>query len=81
MWDGVRGSARIAGASPPADFPRTFMALSDRAQGDLAKLLGSKSRAREILNGKRELTVDQIRLPRHRWGVPADCLIGDLQAA
>jgi HTH-type transcriptional regulator/antitoxin HigA len=68
-------------AGPPAAFLRAFMALSGRAQGDLAKLLGSKSRASEILNGKRDLNVDQIRLLRHRWGVPADCLIGDLQAA
>ena len=65
----------------PAAFLRDFMALSGRTQGDLAALLGSKSRASEILNGKRELTVEQIRLLRHRWGVPADCLIGDLQVA
>jgi HTH-type transcriptional regulator/antitoxin HigA len=65
----------------PAEFLRDFMAMSGRAQGDLAALLGSRSRASEILNGKRDFTVDQIRLLRHRWGIPADCLIGDLQVA
>ena len=63
----------------PAEFLRDFMATSGRSQGDLAALLGSKSRASEILNGKRDFTVDQIRLLRRRWGIPADCLIGDLQ--
>lgn len=65
----------------PGEFLRAYMALSDRTQGELATLLGSKSRASEILNGRRDFTVDQIRLLRHRWGVPADCLIGDFQAA
>ena len=65
----------------PAEFLRGFMAMSGRTQGDLAALLGSKSRASEILNGKRDFTVEQIRLLRHRWGIPADCLIGDLQVA
>ena len=68
-------------AGRPADFLRDYMALSGRNQAELATLLGSKSRASEILNGKRDLTVDQIRLLHHRWGVPADCLIGALQNA
>jgi HTH-type transcriptional regulator/antitoxin HigA len=43
---------------------------------DIAEILGSKSRASEVLNRKRPLTVDMIRALHHALGVPAESLIG-----
>jgi HTH-type transcriptional regulator/antitoxin HigA len=65
----------------PADFLRGYLSLTGRTQADVAALLGSKSRASEILNGKRECTLDQIRRLRHAWGIPADCMIGEDEIA
>jgi HTH-type transcriptional regulator / antitoxin HigA len=45
-------------------------------QKDLADILGSKSRASEVLNRKRDLNVDMIRLIHERLQIPADILIG-----
>lgn len=44
-------------------------------QSDLAKLLGSRSRASEILNRRRELTLPQIRTLCREWRIPASALI------
>jgi HTH-type transcriptional regulator/antitoxin HigA len=44
-------------------------------QRDLAEVLGSHSRASEILNRKRGLSVEHIRAIRRAWGIPADALI------
>ena len=51
------------------------MDLTDRTQADLAKLLGSRSRASEILNRKRALTVEMIHKLQSEWGIPAELLI------
>lgn len=42
---------------------------------DLEKILGSKSRVSEILNGQRSLTLDMIRRLHAAWGIPAESLI------
>jgi hypothetical protein len=39
------------------------------------------SRASEILNGKRDLTLDQIRLLAKRWRIPPELLVGELEEA
>lgn len=46
-------------------------------QKDLADILGSKSRASEILSRKRELTVDMIRLIHDGLKIPVEVLIGE----
>jgi len=51
------------------------MTLSDYRQSDLAKLIGSRSRASEILNRKRPLTLDVIWKLNREWGIPAESLI------
>ncbi|MGF9563946.1 helix-turn-helix domain-containing protein [Neorhizobium sp. JUb45] len=58
----------------PVEFLLGFMALTGRSQKDLAELLGSRSRASEILNRKRALTVEMIHKLSTEWGLPADCL-------
>lgn len=44
-------------------------------QSDLAEVLGSKSRASEILNRKRPLTLDMIHKLATDWNIPAEVLI------
>jgi HTH-type transcriptional regulator / antitoxin HigA len=44
-------------------------------QSDLVKVVGLKSRASEILNKKRKLTLDMIRQLHQALGIPTDVLI------
>lgn len=62
----------------PADPIDTIKAvLDDRGltQADLAALLGSRSRASEILNRKRPLTLEMIQRLAAEWHIPAEALI------
>jgi HTH-type transcriptional regulator / antitoxin HigA len=44
-------------------------------QSELAELLGSRSRASEILSRRRALTVDMIHKLSEAWKIPADLLV------
>ena len=66
--------------APAVDVLRHFMEQGGRTQADLGRLLGSRSRASEILHGKRSLTLDHIRVLAREWKIPAGALI-DLEAA
>jgi HTH-type transcriptional regulator/antitoxin HigA len=44
-------------------------------QSDLAVLIGSKSRASEIMNGKRQLTMEQAWSLYKNWHIPAEALL------
>ena len=44
-------------------------------QNDLARVVGLKSRASEILNRKRKLSLDMIRQIHQSLGIPTDVLI------
>jgi HTH-type transcriptional regulator/antitoxin HigA len=44
-------------------------------QAELAELLGSRSRASEILSRRRPLTVDMIHKVSKTWKIPADLLV------
>lgn len=46
-----------------------------KTQSDLARVLGSRSRASEVLSGKRELTMAQVRTIRANFGISADVLV------
>jgi HTH-type transcriptional regulator/antitoxin HigA len=46
-----------------------------RGYADLAKVLGSRSRASEVLNRKRHLTLEMAWTLNKKWGIPADSLI------
>lgn len=65
----------------PLEVLKFMMEQNDRTQADLGRLLNSRSRASEILNGKRELSLDHIRLLAREWHIPAGALIGELEAA
>jgi HTH-type transcriptional regulator/antitoxin HigA len=57
------------------------MALRGYRQVDLGVLLGSKSRASEIMHGKRWPSLAQARKLHEAWGVPAVCLLGAVESA
>lgn len=59
----------------PVEAIRYRMELGGLQSKDLAQLLGSKSRASEILNRKRPLTLDMVAKLNREWGIPADVLI------
>ncbi|MEO8685637.1 MAG: helix-turn-helix domain-containing protein [Devosia sp.] len=44
-------------------------------QADLAQMLGSRSRASEVLNRRRALTVEMIHKLESEWGIPASLLV------
>lgn len=59
----------------PVEIILAHMDVTGRTQADLAKLLGSRSRASEILNRKRALTLEMIHRLHGEWGISADILI------
>ncbi len=65
----------------PIDFPDPIEAIKFRmeqlgySQSDLANVVGLKSRASEILNKKRKLTLDMIRNLHDILHIPTDVLI------
>ncbi|WP_238537065.1 helix-turn-helix domain-containing protein [Caulobacter sp. AP07] len=68
-------------AASPVEAIRFAMERQGLNQSDLATLLASRSRASEILNGRRELTLPQIRLLSKAWRIPAQALIGEQEVA
>ncbi|MCC5933800.1 MAG: helix-turn-helix domain-containing protein [Balneolales bacterium] len=62
-------------APKPAEAIKFRMDQLGMQQTDLAKLLGSKSRASEILSGKRSLSLRQIQILSKKLGIPAEILI------
>lgn len=65
----------------PIDAPDPIEAIKFRmeqlglSQRDLAGLIGSKSRASEILSGKRTLSLKLIRLLNRKLSIPAEVLL------
>lgn len=59
----------------PVEVIATHMEMTGRTRRDLVALLGSPSRASEILNRKRPLTMEMVRRFHAEWGIPAAALI------
>ncbi len=57
------------------DALRERMDTRGLTQKDLAQVLGSKSRASEVMNRRRHLTLEQAWKLHREWGIPADALI------
>ena len=68
-------------AADPVEAIRFAMERMGLGQPDLAELFGSRSRASEVLNRRRELSIPQIRKLSKEWRIPAQALIGELEAA
>ncbi len=63
------------GATDPVEAIQAHIDLTGRARSDLGELFGSRSRASEILNRRRPLTVAMIHKLATQWGMPADVLV------
>ena len=72
---------KYEGAQFPIDFADPVEAIKFRMeqmgynQSDLAKIVGLKSRASEILNKRRKLSIDMIRLLHDKLKIPTEVLI------
>lgn len=62
-------------APDPVEAIRYRMEIGGFQAKDLAEILGSKSRASEVLNRKRAITLDMARKINAAWGIPAEVLI------
>ena len=62
-------------AVTPVEALRFAMEQRGYSQKDLAVLMRSRSRASEIMAGRRPLTLNQIRVISKNWRVPAAVLI------
>lgn len=67
----------IATASP-VEVVKSVMVANNYSRADLVAVIGSKARAADLLNGKREINLDQIRKLSKAWNIPAGSLIGEV---
>jgi len=51
---------------------KALVEASGHTQSDLARLIGSRSRASEYLSGKRAVPLGDRRLLMSQWGISAD---------
>lgn len=63
-------------APDPVEAVRFRMEQLGLTQRDLAVMVGSKSRASEILSGKRTMSLRVIRILNQSLGIPAEVLLG-----
>lgn len=61
----------------PVDVLKSVMAANNYTRADLIEIVGSKSRAADLLNGRREINLDQIRKISRAWAIPAGALVGE----
>jgi HTH-type transcriptional regulator / antitoxin HigA len=61
--------------SDPIDLLNYAIEELGHSQAELAELLGSRSRASELLNRRRPLTVEMIHRINEAWKIPADLLV------
>ncbi len=64
----------------PVDVLKSVMAANNYSRADLIEIVGSKSRAADLLNGRREINLEQIRKISKAWGIPPGALVGVLPA-
>ncbi len=63
------------GFPDPVEAIKFRMEQMGKTQTDLAQIVGQKSRASEILNRKRKLSLDMIRQLHQQWNIPTDVLV------
>ncbi|MDB5618342.1 helix-turn-helix domain-containing protein [Tardiphaga sp.] len=71
----------IIDAADPIDLLNYAIDELGHTQAELADLLGSRSRASELLNRKRSLTVEMIHKISEAWKIPADLLVRPIRTA
>jgi HTH-type transcriptional regulator / antitoxin HigA len=65
----------------PVDVLHFAIETMGRSQADLARIIGSRPRASEILSRKRPLTLDMIRAISAEWKLPIETLTGAYELA
>ena len=65
----------------PTEVIKDKMEQRNMRNKDFAEIVGSKSKASEILNKKRALTLAMIRIIHNTLGIPAEVLIGEYDLA
>jgi HTH-type transcriptional regulator / antitoxin HigA len=68
-------------ASSPLEILRYAVTEMGRSQSELAEILGSRSRASELLSGKRTLTLEAVRKISAAWHIPVELLIAKGESA
>ena len=63
------------GFADPVDLLNFAIEELGHSQAELAELLGSRSRASELLNRRRPLTVEMIHRISEAWKIPAELLV------
>ncbi|PZA12266.1 transcriptional regulator [Rhodopseudomonas palustris] len=75
LYEAKRWPIVIAEDQDPIDVLQYAIDELGHTQAELAQLLGSRSRASEVLSRRRALTVEMIRKIAEAWKIPADLLV------
>ena len=75
IYEAKRWPIEIDETFDPIDVLRYAIDELGHTQAELAELLGSRSRASEVLSRRRALTVEMIHKVGEAWKIPADLLV------
>lgn len=75
IYEAKRWPINVDESFDPVDVLDYSIAELGHTQAELAELLGSRSRASEILARRRALTVEMIHSISEAWRIPADLLV------
>jgi HTH-type transcriptional regulator / antitoxin HigA len=75
IYEAKRWPVEIDDGFDPVGVLNYVMEEFGHTQAELAELLGSRSRASEVLSRRRALTVDMIHKISEGWKIPADLLV------
>jgi HTH-type transcriptional regulator/antitoxin HigA len=75
IYEAKRWPIEIDGTFDPIDVLQYAIDELGHSQAELAELLGSRSRASEVLSRRRALTVEMIHQIGEGWKIPADLLV------
>ena len=80
-YEGRRWPLKSRRRFDPVDVLHFAIDELGHSQAELAKILGSLSRASEILSRRRPLTLEMIQKINARWKIPADLLVQSYRIA
>jgi HTH-type transcriptional regulator / antitoxin HigA len=75
IYEAKRWPIEVSERFDPVDVLQYAIMELGHSQAELAELLGSRSRASEILARRRALTVEMIHKIGEAWKIPADLLV------
>lgn len=75
LYEAKRWPVETGEGFDPVDVLRYAIEELGHTQAELGALLGSRSRASEILTRRRPLTVEMIHKISYAWKIPADLLV------